>query len=185
MQDEDYCLRQDDHTICRLMTQQVTCGNNAFGGDQNPDQEGAINITRWYGQEMDGNMPYWPYSSPTCDNLIKPNGLQFLFVATMLRLCHRTGEPWHDFQRQRYGRHGKAALFCLSIPRWSTLLLKHIWKLRGTLFQANGHTHLHRQCSYAIIPALRKWEEGLTMRTTDWHPTKINGAFTNICKFFL
>ena len=40
---------------------------------------------------------------PTCDNLIKPNGLQFLFVATMLRLCHRTGEPWHDFQRQRYG----------------------------------------------------------------------------------
>ena len=129
---------------------------------------------------------------PPKSNLRKLNGLQFRLVATMLRLRRRTGEPWLDFQHRRYGM-AKLTLFRLSIPRWSTSLLKRIWSYAGHCSRqtAQGpwasaasvvvHTHTLQQWEHIRIlhrhpgrftPVLRKWEESIcrTLGTTDWHP---------------
>lgn len=145
-------------------------------------------------QQLVGEVILWCAATilPLKSNLRKLNGLQFRLVATMLRLRRRTGEPWLDFQHRRYGM-AKLTLFRLSIPRWSTLLLKRIWSYAGHCSRqtAQGpwasaasvvvHTHTLQQWEHIRIlhrhpgrftPVLRKWEESIcrTLGTTDWHP---------------
>ena len=144
-------------------------------------------------QQLVGEVILWCAAAilPLKSNLRKLNGLQFCLIATMLQFRRRTGEPWLDFQHRRYG---KLALFRLSIPRWSTLLLKRIWTYAGHCSRqtAQGpwasaasvvlHTHTLQQWEHIRIhhrhpgrftPVLRKWEESIcrTLDTTDWHPT--------------
>jgi len=131
-------------------------------------------------QQLVGEVILWCAATilPLKSNLRKLNGLQFCLVATMLRLRRRSGEPWLDFQHRRYGM-AKLALFRLSIPRWSTLLLKRIWSYARHCSRqtAQGPSILLHGHPGRLTPVLRKLEESIcrTLGTTDWHPAAQGG----------